>query len=103
MSLPEQSAPLPRGRNSMTAGRAVGAGLDSDRFGKFGGRFVPETLIAALDELVEVYREASNDPAYWAELEALWRDYVGRPTPLYRADRLGEAAGGIEVYLKRED
>ena len=87
----------------MTAGGVVGSELDIDRFGKFGGRFVPETLIAALDELVEVYRTASNDPGYWAELDALWKDYVGRPTPLYRADRLGEAAGGIEVYLKRED
>lgn len=87
----------------MTAGRTAGSGLDTDRFGKFGGRFVPETLIAALDELVEVYREASDDPSYWAELESLLTDYVGRPTPLYRAARLGEASGGIELYLKRED
>ncbi|HEX6924418.1 MAG TPA: tryptophan synthase subunit beta [Longimicrobiaceae bacterium] len=72
-------------------------------FGRFGGRFVPETLIAALDELVAVYAEASADPTYWEELGDLWRDYVGRPTPLYHARRLGEAAGGIEVYLKRED
>ncbi len=87
----------------MTAGRAAGSRLDTDRFGQFGGRFVPETLIAALDELVEVYREASDDPSYWEELESLWADYVGRPTPLYRARRLGEASGGIELYLKRED
>ena len=72
-------------------------------FGRFGGRFVPETLIAALDELTAVYAEAANDPAFWAELDGLWRDYVGRPTPLYRAARLGEAAGGVELYLKRED
>jgi tryptophan synthase beta chain len=74
-----------------------------DRFGAFGGRFVPETLIAALDELNEVYAEAAADPAFWAEMDALWRDYVGRPTPLYPAKRLGAASGGIDVYLKRED
>jgi tryptophan synthase beta chain len=74
-----------------------------DRFGAFGGRFVPETLIAALDELNEVYAEAAADSAFWTELDALWRDYVGRPTPLYPAKRLGAASGGVEVYLKRED
>jgi tryptophan synthase beta chain len=77
--------------------------LAQDRFGRFGGRFVPETLITALDELTEVYGTASADPSFWAELEPLWRDYSGRPTPLYHARRLGEAAGGIELYLKRED
>ncbi|MBA2573034.1 MAG: tryptophan synthase subunit beta [Gemmatimonadetes bacterium] len=75
----------------------------SGRFGVYGGRFVPETLIAALDQLTAVYAEASADPSFWTELDGLWRDYVGRPTPLYRAHRLGEAAGGISVYLKRED
>ncbi|HEU0015796.1 MAG TPA: tryptophan synthase subunit beta [Longimicrobium sp.] len=75
----------------------------SGRFGAYGGRFVPETLVAALDELVEVYAAAGADPSFWAELDALWRDFVGRPTPLYRADRLGTAAGGVRVYLKRED
>jgi tryptophan synthase beta chain len=73
------------------------------RFGAYGGRYVPETLIAALDELDEVYREAAADRGFWRELEGLWREYVGRPTPLYRAHRLGEAAGGVTVYLKRED
>ena len=73
------------------------------RFGRFGGRYVPETLIAALDELAEAYRIASADPAFWAELEDLWENYVGRPTPLYRARRLGAAVGDVEVYLKRED
>ena len=72
-------------------------------FGRFGGRFVPETLVTALDELTEVYAQASTDAAYWEELADLWRNYVGRPTPLYRAGRLGEAAGGVELYLKRED
>ncbi|HEV7587475.1 MAG TPA: tryptophan synthase subunit beta [Longimicrobium sp.] len=73
------------------------------RFGEYGGRFVPETLIAALDELTGVYAAAQADPAFWEELNALWRDFVGRPTPLYRARRLGEACGGVDVWLKRED
>ena len=75
----------------------------SPRFGRFGGRYVPETLIAALDELTAAYEQARADPAFWNELDDLWRDYVGRPTPLYQAKRLGERAGGVEVYLKRED
>ncbi|HYW08550.1 MAG TPA: tryptophan synthase subunit beta [Longimicrobium sp.] len=73
------------------------------RFGEYGGRFVPETLITALDELEAVYAAAAADPTFWDELNALWRDFVGRPTPLYRARRLGEAAGGADVWLKRED
>ena len=77
--------------------------IRTGRFGEYGGRFVPETLIAALDELTEVYADAQADPAFWEELNALWRDFVGRPTPLYRARRLGEACGGVDVWLKRED
>jgi tryptophan synthase beta chain len=73
------------------------------RFGRFGGRYVPETLIAALDELEAEYEAARIDPAFCQELAALLKHYVGRPTPLYRARRLGAAAGGITVYLKRED
>jgi len=73
------------------------------RFGEYGGRFVPETLIAALDELTGVYAAAQADPSFQEELDALWRDFVGRPTPLYRARRLGEACGGVDVWLKRED
>jgi tryptophan synthase beta chain len=82
---------------------ATAARTGSARFGRFGGRYVPETLIAALDELSEAYRVASTDPAFWSELDDLWRNYVGRPTPLYLARRLGAAAGDVEVYLKRED
>jgi tryptophan synthase beta chain len=74
----------------------------SDRFGQFGGRYVPETLIAALDDLKVAYAAVETDESFWNELNALLREYVGRPTPLYRADRLGEAAGAT-VYLKRED
>ena len=72
------------------------------RFGEYGGRYVPETLIAALDELTAAYDEVVDDTGFHDELDVLWRDYVGRPTPLYRADRLGEAAG-CDVWLKRED
>jgi tryptophan synthase beta chain len=79
------------------------AAEESGRFGRFGGRFVPETLISALDELSETYAAAEADPTFAEELNALWRDYVGRPTPLYRAERLGAAAGGAEILLKRED
>ena len=71
-------------------------------FGRFGGRFVPEALIAALDELEAAHRAATADPAFAERLLALQRHYGGRPTPLYRADRLSEQAGA-RVYLKRED
>lgn len=73
------------------------------RFGPFGGRYVPETLIGALDELQAVYAEAAGDPAFLKELDALLATYVGRPTPLYRASRLEEAVGHPVIYLKRED
>jgi tryptophan synthase beta chain len=82
---------------------AGSAALETGRFGRFGGRYVPETLIAALDELAAAYDEARRDEAFFAELDALLWNYVGRPTPLYRADRLGAAVGGITIYLKRED
>ena len=72
------------------------------RFGRFGGRYVPETLIAALDELEAVYEEARQDESFWAELDGLLRDYVGRPSPLYFARRLSEEVG-TRIYLKRED
>ena len=73
------------------------------RFGRFGGRYVPETLIAALDQLERAYEEARRDPSFQRELDALLADFVGRPTPLYRARRLEAEAGGPAVYLKRED
>jgi tryptophan synthase beta chain len=72
------------------------------RFGPYGGRYVPETLIPALDELEREWLAARSDPSYTENLERLMRDYVGRPTPLYRADRLSEVVGG-ELWLKRED
>ncbi len=72
-------------------------------FGEYGGRFVPETLVPALDELVAAYKEVRVDDAFWTEFEALSRDYSGRPTPLYRAERLIERCGGAQIFLKRED
>ncbi|MDR0594908.1 MAG: tryptophan synthase subunit beta [Bifidobacteriaceae bacterium] len=72
-------------------------------FGPYGGRFVPEALIAALDELAEGYAAARVDPAFAAELERLATVYAGRPTPLTEAPRFAEAAGGARVFLKRED
>ncbi len=72
------------------------------RFGPYGGRYVPETLIAALDELTEAWAEAREDPAFAERLRLLHRDFIGRPTPLYLADRLS-ARAGRRVYLKRED
>ena len=73
------------------------------RFGDFGGRFVPETLTKALDELAQQYQEAILDPAFLPELDALLHDYVGRPSPLYHAERLSELCGGAQIWLKRED
>ncbi|MFG0329507.1 MAG: tryptophan synthase subunit beta [Phycisphaerales bacterium] len=75
----------------------------SGRFGRFGGRFVPETLIAALDQLDAAYADARRDPAFQAELDELLHRFVGRPTPLYFARRLTEWAGGARIWLKRED
>ena len=72
------------------------------RFGPYGGRYVPETLIPALDELEQAWVDARSDPAFRAELDTLLRDYVGRPTPLYPAERLSDAVGR-QVLLKRED
>ncbi len=72
-------------------------------FGPYGGRYVPEVLMAPLEELEAAYREARQDPAFQAELDLLLATYAGRPTPLYRARRLGEALGGARIYFKRED
>jgi tryptophan synthase beta chain len=72
------------------------------RFGVYGGRYVPETLIAALEELERLYQSARADPAFWAEFETLLHDFAGRPTPLTEAPRLG-AVAGAHVVLKRED
>jgi tryptophan synthase beta chain len=80
----------------------VSAATVEERFGPYGGRYVPEVLIPALDELTAAWSEARNDPAFREELDRLLREYVGRPTPLYLASRLSERVGR-RTYLKRED
>jgi tryptophan synthase beta chain len=73
------------------------------RFGDFGGRFVPETLTRALDQLSEEYDKARKDPAFQRDLTNLLKTFVGRPSPLYHAQRLTESVGGAQIWLKRED
>ncbi len=73
------------------------------RFGPYGGRFVPETLMFALEQLDSAYREAKQDPAFQAEFHRLLTEYVGRPSRLYFAERLTKEAGGAQIFLKRED
>src|SRR5881396_3293596 len=76
---------------------------DRGHFGPYGGRFVPETLMHPIDELIAAYEEAKDDPAFHNELEYLLTNYVGRPTPLMPAQRLTDHLGGAKIYLKRED
>ncbi|TWU45937.1 Tryptophan synthase beta chain [Novipirellula aureliae] len=73
------------------------------RFGDFGGRFVPETLTRALEELSDEYERAKKDPEFQRELEGLLKTFVGRPSPLYHAKRLSDSVGGAQIWLKRED
>ncbi|MCW5853705.1 MAG: pyridoxal-phosphate dependent enzyme, partial [Anaerolineae bacterium] len=73
------------------------------RYGPYGGRFVPETLMAAITELEAAYSEARQDADFQARLADLQRHYVGRPTPLYFAEKLTAHCGGARIYLKRED
>src|SRR6201995_5825916 len=75
----------------------------SGHFGPYGGRFVPEVLMAPIEELETAYLAARDDPSFHPELDDLLRNYAGRPTPLYFASRLTEALGGAKIYLKRED
>src|SRR6059058_3478924 len=72
-------------------------------FGPYGGMFVPETLMSALHDLAAEYERAKNDPAFQNELSILLRDFAGRPTPLYFAERLTNQLAGPKIYLKRED
>ncbi len=76
---------------------------ESGRFGPYGGKFVPETLMPALDELEEAYLQARNDKSFMEELAYLQRTFIGRPTPVTYAKRLSEHLGGAQIYLKRED
>ncbi|MFD1508422.1 tryptophan synthase subunit beta [Lacimonas salitolerans] len=76
---------------------------DKGRFGKFGGRFVSETLMPLILSLEEEYERAKDDPTFWAEMDDLWAHYVGRPSPLYYAERLTQHLGGAKIYLKRDE
>ncbi|WP_459837258.1 tryptophan synthase subunit beta [Halanaerobaculum tunisiense] len=73
------------------------------KFGEFGGKYVPELLIPAIEELEETYEELKDDPEFQAELDYYLQEYVGRPNPLYYAERLTKKLGGAKIYLKRED
>ena len=86
-------------------GRVAGplGGTRGPYFGRFGGRFVPEALVAALDELDAAFRAATVDPEFIGRLEHLHRTYTGRPSILTEARRFGEHAGGARILLKRED
>jgi tryptophan synthase beta chain len=108
------AAPFPAGapdaRTDAGCGRAAPAGTTDSAgarapgwYGDYGGRFVPETLIPALDELETAYAAARRDPAFAREMDRYLRTFCGRPTPLYFARRLTEALGGARIYLKRED
>ncbi|HEV2435469.1 MAG TPA: pyridoxal-phosphate dependent enzyme, partial [Verrucomicrobiae bacterium] len=72
-------------------------------FGPYGGRFVPETLVHPLEELENEYRRAQKDPVFKREFEYYLKEFCGRPTPLYFAERLTRELGGAKIYLKRED
>jgi len=76
---------------------------EKSRFGQFGGQFIPETLSVAFEEIEEAYDEIKGDPDFLAELDRYRRDFVGGPTPLHKAERLTELAGGATIWLKRED
>ncbi|MGK2934121.1 MAG: tryptophan synthase subunit beta [Gemmatimonadaceae bacterium] len=94
--------PSKKPAKAVTNGQEPIANSQSDRFGEFGGRYVPETLIPALDELTAAYADAMADPEFTRELDEMLRDYVGRPSPLTFAPRLSEHVGA-HVFLKRED
>ena len=88
---------------TVTRAKKVSGKLVPGRFGAYGGRYVPETLMAALEELEREYEKAKRDKKFQARLAELLRTYAGRPTPLFFAGRLTEEQGGAKIYLKRED
>ena len=97
-------APTPNATKSSNESVATKQVPDqSGRFGEFGGRYVPETLTRALDELIVEYERAMKDPDFHAELNELLHRFVGRPSPLYHAKRLSKQLGGAQIWLKRED
>jgi len=101
-STPVSSAALPKASSGLTD-RSDHDPDTGGHFGDYGGRFVPEALIGALDELTAAYEKARTDPEFLDELDALQRDYTGRPSPVFEAKRLSKHAGGARILLKRED
>src|SRR6266403_1908536 len=99
MATATASKPLIGNQTGKLAAKAATAG----RFGAYGGRYVPETLMAALEELERHYEKAKRDRKFQQRLEELLRTYAGRPTPLFFARRLTQKLGGAKIYLKRED
>ena len=87
----------------MTIADLQGVPDATGHYGDFGGMFVPETLMAPLQELSEEYERAKADPEFQKELDGMLKDFCGRETPLYFAERLTEKLGGAKIYLKRED
>jgi len=92
----------------MTTNKAISEQQNSvpderGKFGPYGGQFIPETLMPAVEELIQAYTEAQQDPLFTAEFEYLLKSYVGRPSPLSHAKRLSDMLGGAQIYLKRED
>src|SRR5262245_30261857 len=99
-----RTPPPPRAQKRRTPGTPVAVPHSpAGRFGVYGGRYVPETLMAALEELERAYSKARKDKAFHRELDDLLKNYAGRPTPLYFAHRLTQQLGGAKIYLKRED
>ena len=89
-----------------SAGLVTRTSLEPDRgghFGVYGGRHVPEALMAVIEEVTAAYEKVRTDDEFLGELDRLQRDYSGRPSPLYEARRLSELAGGARIFLKRED
>src|SRR5262252_5005003 len=98
-----QAQGRPWGGTPPVSSISVSGKNEPGRFGAYGGRYVPETLMAALDELEREYEKAKKDPQFRARLEGLLKTYAGRPTPLSFARRLTQKLGGAKIYLKRED
>ena len=95
MSTPHPDPPPQGGRDNLPDARG--------RYGRYGGKFIPETLMAAVEELTAAFEAAQNDDGFRREFDELSRTFSGRPTPVYRADRLSAQAGGARIWLKRED
>lgn len=77
--------------------------MSKGRFGEYGGQYIPETLMPAVQEVEEAYNKYSKDPEFIAELDDLLKNYAGRPSLLYEAKKMTEDLGGAKIYLKRED